>query len=372
MHTGQAHVRHLPHLLRPRRLRHEPLETRHLLSAVSGTVFEDLDADGVIDVGEPGLEGWTVVLDRIDTLQAFANPRPDPDDGFGSAVIATADKVVIGARYDDTDATDAGIAYVYDLGGNLLHTLHNPTPDADDQFGWHFAVNGDKLLVGVNRDDTGTVGAGVVHLFDVATGNLLHTIINPNPEPDAFFGYSLAFVDNDILVASRGTVYLFDGTNYALKQTFTNPTPETGEMFGHFVAAYGDDVLVADPVDNSAAPAAGAVYHFDAESGDLVRTFTNPTPTPNASFGIAVAVRDDHLLIGAQLDDTLATDTGAAYVFDGTNGTLLQTLSNPTPNAGDKFGWPVAFVGDYALVGTAGDDTAGTDAGAVYLFDVAT
>jgi hypothetical protein len=140
-----------------RRLGLEPLEKRLLLATIEGTVFADLDADGIQN-GEDGLADWTVVLDRTDTpepMLTLLNPSPDPNDGFGSAVIATADRIVVGARYDDTDAANGGMAYVFDLAGNLLHTLHNPTPNAGDEFGWHFAVNGDILLVGVNLDDTG-------------------------------------------------------------------------------------------------------------------------------------------------------------------------------------------------------------------------
>jgi hypothetical protein len=157
-----------------RQLGVEQLEHRNLLAtgSISGTVFEDLDADGVRGPGEGGLEGWTVVLERTDAVQTFANPAPDPHDGFGIAVVATPDKVVIGARYEDAGAVDSGAAYVFDWEGSLLHTLDNPSPDAEDQFGWHLAVNGNKLLVGVNLDDAGDENSGAVHLFDIATGEL--------------------------------------------------------------------------------------------------------------------------------------------------------------------------------------------------------
>ena len=44
--------------------------------------------------------------------------------------------MVVGAYTDDTGATNAGSAYVFDAAtGNLLHTLNNPTPAASDYFG---------------------------------------------------------------------------------------------------------------------------------------------------------------------------------------------------------------------------------------------
>lgn len=41
----------------------EPLEPRLLLSTIGGGVWEDLDGDGLWDVGEEGLSGWTVYID---------------------------------------------------------------------------------------------------------------------------------------------------------------------------------------------------------------------------------------------------------------------------------------------------------------------
>ena len=43
----------------------EPLEPRHLLaSSISGTVFDDANADGVMGAGETGLKSQTVYLDQ--------------------------------------------------------------------------------------------------------------------------------------------------------------------------------------------------------------------------------------------------------------------------------------------------------------------
>src|SRR4030095_2619157 len=55
---------------RPTRQRHfqpgyrsETLESRVMLATVHGVKFEDVDADGVRDPGEPGLGGWTIYAD---------------------------------------------------------------------------------------------------------------------------------------------------------------------------------------------------------------------------------------------------------------------------------------------------------------------
>ena len=49
--------------LHHRRLQAERLEDRQLLATISGTVFNDLNANGLKDGGEAGQSGWTVYLD---------------------------------------------------------------------------------------------------------------------------------------------------------------------------------------------------------------------------------------------------------------------------------------------------------------------
>ena len=74
------------------------------------------------------------------------------------------------------------------------------------------------------------------------------------------------------------------------------------------------------------------------------------------------------MLIGAYRDNTGASQAGAAYLFS-TNGTLLSTFANPTPEDSDWFGWCVAAVGtDRVIVGGVWDNTGAPDAGSAYVY----
>ena len=55
---------------------------------------------------------------------------------------------------------------------------------------------------------------------------------------------------------------------------------------------------------------------FDAGSGSLLRTLNNPTPATGDCFGISVAVTGSTVVVGAYSDDTGATNSGSAYLFD--------------------------------------------------------
>jgi len=333
------------------------------------------DDTGATDAGAAYLFSTTGTL-----LATFTNPTPVADDYFAHSVAAVGtDRVLIGAPSDETGGSDAGAAYLFSTNGTLLATFTKPTPAADEIFGVFVAAVGtDRVLIGASRDDTGANNAGAVYLFST-NGTLLATFTKPTPAADEFFGGSVAAVGTDrvLIVASgddtgatdAGAAYLFS-TNGTLLTTFTNPTPADGDFFGTSVAAMGSDrVLIGAFKDDTGATNAGAAYLFST-NGMLLTTFTNPTPQVDDIFGFpVVAVGSDRVLISAYGDDTGAQNAGAAYLFN-TNGTLLTTLTNPTPAANDYFGFSVAAAGtDGVLIGAPNDDTGATDAGAAYLFN---
>ena len=56
------------------------------LGTISGVKFDDLDADGLRDAGEPGLEGWTIQLDKDNngTIEATTTTAADGSYSFAS------------------------------------------------------------------------------------------------------------------------------------------------------------------------------------------------------------------------------------------------------------------------------------------------
>ncbi len=222
---------------------------------------------------------------------------------------------------------------------NCHKPINNPTPSLNDEFGHAVAMtpNGD-LLVGVAFDDAGALNAGSAYLFDGNTGNLLLTINNPTPAEGDQFGHAVATTPNgDLLVSafadntgatSAGSAYLFDGNTGHLLLTINNPTPENSDFFGNSVTTtiYGE-LLISAVSDNTGATNAGSAYLFDGNTGNLLFTINNPTPAHNDLFGVSVATTPSgDLLVGANYDDTGATEAGSAYLFDGT-----IVFSQPAP-----------------------------------------
>ena len=144
----------------------------------------------------------------------------------------------------------------------------------------------------------------------------------------------------------------------SISQTFTNPTPSaTGESFGFGIVALDSErVLITAPQDTLSS---GAAYLYLA-NGTLLNVITNPNPA-TGDFGASVAaIGTDKFLFGSPGDDTGATDAGVAYLMS-TNGAVLLTLTNPTPNLAhfsrERFGTSVAALGSDRLLVAASDGT---------------
>ena len=306
-------------------------------------------------------------------LQTLNNPTPENGDNFGFSVAIDAGNIVVGTPFDNTGASNAGSVYLFDTSGSLLQTLNNPTPEASDTFGNSVAIDAGNVVVGALGDNTGGSSAGSAYLFD-SSGSLLQTLNNPTPEASDTFGRSVAVDAGNIVVGASsdntgatgaGSAYLFD-TSGSLLQTFNNPTPENGDTFGNSVAIDAGNIVVGAPFDGTGATAAGSAYLFDT-SGSLLQTLNNPTPEATDLFGISVAIDAGNIVVGADFDNTGASDAGSAYVFD-SSGSLLQTLNNPTPEASDNFGNSVAIDGGNIVVGAEFDNTGASGAGAAYLY----
>lgn len=103
------------------------------------------------------------------------------------------------------------------------------------------------------------------------------------------------------------------------------------------------------------------------------QTLTVADTTSSNRVGETVAATTNYLASGAPLDDTLGTDAGAVYLYEkvGAAWTFRQKITASDGAAGDHFGASLAMNGTNLLVGTPWDDIAtATDAGSVYSFDL--
>ncbi|MCP5043832.1 MAG: hypothetical protein GY944_22620 [bacterium] len=145
-----------------------------------------------------------------------------------------------------------------------------------------------------------------------------------------------------------------------------------GALFGGAIAMDGDRLAVAALQDDEAAAAAGAVYILQRDGSQWVEDQKLVATDASAllRLGNAVALDGSLAVAAARTADDNGTGAGAVYVFRRAGGvwTQEQKLLASDGEADDGFGASVAVSGDVIAVGASGDDDAGSEAGAVYVF----
>src|SRR5208282_2420552 len=174
----------------------------------------------------------------------------------------------------------------------------------------------------------------------------------------------------------------------ASKATATFTGVAANDEFGYSTAlsSDGSTALVGALQNGTAGTNAGAAYIFvkpaGGWSGTTSASAANATFTggaANDNFGYSTALSSDGstALVGAWQNGTAGTNAGAAYIFvkpaGGWSGTTSASAANATFTGGaanDNFGYSTALSSDgsTALVGANQSSTAGTKAGAAYIF----
>ncbi|PYX69808.1 MAG: hypothetical protein DMG78_20985, partial [Acidobacteria bacterium] len=269
------------------------------------------------------------------------------------------------------------------LGNTLLRQIANPTTTGiGERFSQALAIFGNFALIGAPLTDVASIAdAGLAYLFDLTSGQLLRTIGNPfSTVGNDQFGFSVALSNSLMAIGAplrddgatqdAGAVYVYDLVTGALLATLQKPgTRAAGDQFGYSVAIWNDLIAVGAPFhDEPSAADAGAVYLFDGRTGALVGTFKKTAPVAGDQFGSSVALSGTQLLVGVPFDDTTATNAGAAWIFDLASG-KGAALPNPPLSASANFGNSVSLSANRALIGAPGQLAGGVAVGAAYLFD---
>ena len=316
---------------------------------------------------------YPLTIDPIAQQAYLKASNTEANDYFGYSVAVSGDTVVIGAPFEDSNATgvggnqaanssiNSGAAYVFTRSGASWRQqayLKASNTGAGDEFGFTVAVSGDTVVVGAFVEASSATGVG---------GN-----------------------QTDNSLAHSGAAYVFTRSGAAWTQQAYLKASNTGanDVFGYSVAVSGNTVVVGalgeasnasgvggTQTDNSSTQS-GAAYIFTRSGTTWTQQAYLKANNTGASdkFGIAVAVAGDTVVVGAPYEDGSATDSGAAYVFsrNGSLWTQQAFLKASNTGASDLFGEAVAVSGDTAVVGAYQEDSNATGVGGSQSDDSAT
>jgi hypothetical protein len=208
----------------------------------------------------------------------------DTGDKFGTAVAVGGDVAVVGAPAEDTGGTGAGAAYIFErnIGGTdtwgQVKMLKASDVFKGDNFGDSVAVEGDVVIVGTRYQDSAATNAGAAYIFMRNAGGTnnwgeVKKLVASDAELGDYFGWAVA-VDGDVAVVgaynedsggrNAGAAYVFkrneNGINaWGEVKKLTALQPGGTNEFGKAVAVAGDVLIAGAPKFADS----GAVYVFE-------------------------------------------------------------------------------------------------------------
>lgn len=129
------------------------------------------------------------------------------------------------------------------------------------------------------------------------------------------------------------------------------------------VAVSGNMALLGVAHDDVGGGNSGAAYLFDVTTGTLQRKLKASDARWGANFGASVSIHGNIAAVGAPVEG-YGPGTGAVYFFDTSTGAELMKLT-VSEKGDDNFGQSVDIYGDWAIVGAPGVET--VESGGVML-----
>lgn len=331
---------------------------------------------------------------------------------------------VNGTESDDS-AENSGAVYVFVRNGGVWSQqayLKASNCGAGDRFGAQLDLEGDLLVVGAPEEDCGNAGvgaaqaddslsnSGAVYVFSRAAGvwSQEEYLKPASPGEEDRFGTSVALSGDTVVVGARfesggstgvggneqddsvpssGAAYVFvrDTTGWSQQAYLKASNAGQYDYFGSAVDVDGDVVVVGTEWEDSGGPGfaptpndqgerdSGAAYVFERTGTTWAQSafLKASNPYENDYFGASVAVRGDHLVVGAygedgnapgvdanQLGSWFKRGWGAAYLFRKEGPGWRQTAYLKSSNMGeDDLGWAVAMGPTTIVVGAPGEDS---------------
>lgn len=272
------------------------------------------------------------------SLQHTFVPNIGTGSYFASSVALDGNTAVIG-QYGMTEAR----VWVYVRSGSTWSQEATLTPTGGGLgigFGQSVGILGDTIVVGGSQDDDGGTDAGALWVFTrsgsswTQQAKVLGTTVFPNRR----LGSSLSVQDAgsgliEVAVGASGPVsgraYLFSGSGSTWNETATlfPSTGGSGSWFGASIDLDGDYLVVgAWRADTSLADTGfGTAYRRCGSTWVRQADLVGSDSASNDSLGISAAIQGRVAILGAINHDALASNAGAAYVFD-LEGSALATF----------------------------------------------
>ena len=321
-------------------------------------------------------------------------------DQFGMSVSISndGDTAIVGARREDTNGDNAGAAYIFTRSGtswSQQQKIQASNAGQYDEFGQSVSISGDgnRVVVGAIYEDTDATNSGGAYVFsrsgttwsqealikasDAATSDHFGEAVSIDSDGDtAIVGAAY----EDAGGGNAGAAYVFtrSGTSWSQQAKIQSSDIQAGDYFGQsiFISGDGNTAIIGAKSEDTSGSDAGTVYIFTRSGTSWSQQQKLQAGDAEASdnFGRSVSISNDGntAIVGANNEDAGGSNAGAAYVFtrSGTTWSQQDKIQSSDIQAGDNFGEAVSISddGSTAIIGAINEDTTGSSAGTVYIF----
>ncbi|SEM36680.1 FG-GAP repeat-containing protein [Stigmatella aurantiaca] len=311
-----------------------------------------------------------------------------PGDLFGYAVAVHGNTAVVGAPLDDDSGTDSGSAYVFVRSGTVWtqqQKLTSPGTAAGDVFGHAVTVYGESAAIGAPHDGTAGSRSGAAYVFtrSGASWTQQQKLTAPDAAAEVRFGFSLSLNGTAVLIGApydsgngggSGAAYVFarSGAAWSQQQKLSPPDAAEDNLVGFSVALNGGTAVLGAPFGSDKAHGPGSAYVYARGGAGWVQQqkFTAAENSQGNLFGYSVALSGEQAVATSPGDDADALNGGSVHVFarSGSLWNERQRVSVRASAENDRTGHSVALGEELLVVGSPGEDSTDTDAGAVHIF----
>ncbi len=302
-------------------------------------------------------------------------------DRFGVEIVIGDNIIAISSLKTQATDGNSGMVFLFDaLTFEEIATIQPTDGSSFGHFGYAMAIDGNLLAIGSIGNDFAT-DPNAVYLYDIDAGTLIHRLTPADPGSTQLFAHAVAmengilavgaFGDDNAHGSNAGAVYLFDTITGSQLMKIVPTDLQSRDQFGRAVGIHNGILAVGAPGYDAENIQLGAVYLFDVSTGErLNKLFPTIVTTSQQAFGEVIAMDGDTILVGSEFDQPNGYRSGSAYLYSLSTGLPLAKILASDVERYDSFGFALDINNETIVVGSPFDDDAGSASGSAYFFTV--
>jgi hypothetical protein len=330
------------------------------------------------------VDGYHMVVSSYNSEAVLYKRNIEGEWGFRTELSGEGVAIAMSNSFIALSDSNGSDVYVFDKDtsdGSILQTINEA---GGVEFGNSIAIHEDYIVI---ADQAANTNTGEIFIYE-KTGTNSWTAYANNPvtadvtNTQDFFGSAVAVTDDSIIVGAmgddnkKGAVYIFqkdvDTGVWEQTQKIFISDGSANDQFGESISASEDHFVAGASLKDSLSGDvnSGAAYVFKYSTSwyevDKLVSVDETTPEEDR-FGESVYINGDYIIVGSP---AARSNKGVADVFYKKRswGHLKKILGSDTA-PDDNFGTSVSVSGRFIAVGSPNEDTAASNAGAVYIYE---